>query len=110
MKHEIDILKDLKTEPPSPYFPFLYGFDKDYYQIVNKKKIAKPYCVIDYFSRGNLYYYTKIYNFLETHAKVIFKKILEAVKYCHDRNICHLDIKPENITFDNKFEPCLIDF
>ena len=110
MKHEIDILNILKKEPPSPYVPFLYGFDKDYYQIVNKKKIAKPYCVIDYFSRGNLYYYTKIYNFSETHAKVIFKKILEAVKYCHDRNICHLDIKPENITFNKTFEPCLIDF
>ena len=38
LKHEIDILKDLKTEPPSPYVPFLYGFDKDYYQILNKKK------------------------------------------------------------------------
>ena len=41
---------------------------------------------------------------------MIFKKILEAVKYCHDRNICHLDIKPENITFNKTFEPCLIDF
>ena len=110
LKHEIDILNILKTEPPSPYVPFLHGFDKDYYQIVNKKKIAKPYCVIDYFSRGNLYYYTNIYYFSETHAKVIFKKILEAVKYCHDRNICHLDIKPENITFNKTFEPCLIDF
>ena len=48
--------------------------------------------------------------FSETHAKVIFKKILEAIKYCHDRNICHLDIKPCNIMFDNDFEPVILDY
>ena len=110
LKNEIDRLEYLKEQPPSPYIPFLYGFDKDYFQIVDKKKIAKPYYVIDYFSKGNLFYYTKIHNFSEKHAKVIFKKILEAVKFCHDKNICHLDIKPENIVFDFTFGLSLIDF
>ena len=74
--------------------------------------MEKPYYVIDFFSKQNLYYYMKIKDdgFSEKHAKVIFKKILEAIKYCHDRNICHLDIKPGNIMLDNKFEPVIIDF
>ena len=110
LKNEIDKLEELKENSPSPYIPFIYGFDKNYYQIEGKNKIEKPYYVTDYYSKGNLFYYIKYHNFSETHAKVIFKKILKAVKFCHDRNICHLDIKPDNIVFDFTFGLSLIDF
>ena len=41
---------------------------------------------------------------------MIFKKIVEAIKFCHDKNICHLDLKPENIAFDFEFNLILLDF
>ena len=41
---------------------------------------------------------------------MIFKKIVERIQFCHNKNICHLDIKPANIVFDNEFEPIIIDF
>ena len=113
LKHEINILAKLKKHQEAvkcKNIPFLYAPDiNDPKEI---EKMEKPYYVIDFFSKQNLYYYMKIKDdgFSEKHAKVIFKKILEAIKYCHDRNICHLDIKPGNIMLDNKFEPVIIDF
>ena len=46
----------------------------------------------------------------ENTAKYIFKKLLFAVKYCHDRKIAHCDLKLENVIFDKKCNPKLIDF
>ena len=36
----------------------------------------------------------------EKDAKVFFKQILQAVEYCHERNVVHRDLKCENILFD----------
>ena len=59
LKNEIDILEKLNKEPRSPYIPILYCHDANYYQSVDgKNKIPKPYYVIDYYSKGNLYYYS----------------------------------------------------
>ena len=112
LKHEINILTKLKEyliKDPCKNIPLLYAPDiKDQEEI---EKMEKPYYVIDFFSKQNLFYYITIRDgFSETHAKVIFKKILEAIKYCHDRNICHLDIKPGNIMLDNKFDPVILDY
>ena len=40
----------------------------------------------------------------------MFKKIVEGVQFLHNNNICHLDLKPENIILDKDFEPIIIDF
>lgn len=46
----------------------------------------------------------------ENDAKPIFRAILQAVSYCHARNISHRDIKLENILIDTKGNVKLIDF
>ena len=107
LKNEIKILKEINpnVEHPIPFIPAVYWPDKD--ENIN----TTSYYVIDYFSHGNLLDYIENSNgFLERHAKMIFKKIVERIQFCHNKNICHLDIKPANIVFDNEFEPIIIDF
>ena len=131
LQNEIDILVELNNPPRNEYIPVLYVADKNNYKkekniieennrnIINieSKKVddlinARPYYVIDYYSCGNLFYYLKnIQNeFSEIHAKLLFKKIVLAIQFCHKRNIGHLDIKPANIVFDKDFELKIIDF
>lgn len=46
----------------------------------------------------------------ENVAKKYFKQIMEAVKYCHCKNICHRDIKCENILTDSHDNIKIADF
>ena len=46
----------------------------------------------------------------EKYGKVIFRKILEGVQACHNANICHRDLKMQNILFDEQFNPKICDF
>ena len=111
LQNEIYILDQLNQDlDPKymPYIPVLYACDKYNYQIEenieendnkniiienkNEKK-ARPYFVIDYFSRGNLFMYVTKFEVLrekdilqEKHIKLIFKKILLGVQYCHNKN------------------------
>ena len=130
LQNEIDILNKLNQDSTSENIPKLYAFDKENYQnedgkksddnnnVIINEEISKdenkvrerPYYVIDLFSKGNLFYYIYFGNFSEDHARVIFKKIVEAIKFCHEKGICHLDIKPANIMLDKNFQPIIIDF
>ena len=40
----------------------------------------------------------------------LFRKITDAVAYCHNRGILHRDLKPSNVQFDAAGEPRLLDF
>ena len=108
---EIKIYEDLNKKK-NKYIPKIY--DHGIGTVMRKKEILgkKHYLVIDHFKKGNLgYYIEKSQNgFKEKYAKIIFKKILKGIKYCHQNKICHLDIKPANILLDNNFNPKIIDF
>ena len=125
--NEIYIINELNKDSTTKNIPIIYEFDEHNYQEKEEKKSdeniinegnskednkikERPYFVIDYFSKGELYYYIADGGFLEKHARVIFKKIVEAIKFCHNKGICHLDIKPANIILDKNFEPIIIDF
>ena len=40
----------------------------------------------------------------EEESSLIIKNILSAISYLHSRNICHREIKPENIMFKNNLD------
>ena len=73
---------------------------KRQYFIIEKEKNG---CIIDHI----LY---KQSGLGELYSKVIFQKILIGFQCLHKHNICHRDIKLENILFDNDFSPKICDF
>ena len=46
----------------------------------------------------------------EFKVKRIFRQIVEGIRHCHERRICHRDIKLENILIDGSEQVRLIDF
>ena len=48
--------------------------------------------------------------FQERHAKLIFKKILNGIQAIHNANICHRDINPGTIIFNDNYIPKIYSF
>jgi serine/threonine protein kinase len=46
----------------------------------------------------------------EDEARFVFKQIVDAIKYCHHKNVVHRDIKLENLLVDEKGSIKPIDF
>ena len=115
-ENEKNILKRLsELDNNNKYVSKLIDYGKG--NVKKKDKIVdqnnlRQYLVLNYFEKGNLCYYMKNKKdgFEEIHAKILFKKILEGIQFCHKNNICHLDIKTENILLDKDFNPIIIDF
>ena len=105
-KNEITILK------------CLYNIDHSYIlqlhengKFITEDKVERLYYVVDYAEKGDLLYYIYVNKGLgERFGKFLFKKILEGIQFCHNCNICHFDIKIQNILLDDKFNPIIIDF
>ena len=105
-KHEIIILDEI-SKNDNKYLPKLY-----YHYNPPENEIKRNYFVIDYAKSGCLYNYLKkgISLSNERIKKFLFKKIVEGIKNCHKANICHLDIKVENILLDENYNPIIVDF
>ena len=112
--NEIEILQKLSNKEKK-YVPFFYESGEGFLKRENEDEsnlVKRLYLVIDYAEKGDLFYYFEkaAKGFKEKHAKVIFKKIVEDIKYCHEHNICHLDIKIGNILLNHNYEPIITDF
>jgi calcium-dependent protein kinase len=61
------------------------------------------YIATDYCSGGRLLdKVKKVGQFSEQKASTLIKSILNAIKFCHDQNIVHRDLKLDNIMFDKE--------
>ena len=83
--------------------------------IAPRAVVRKPSGVelhMDYASGGNLGEYVKKQRsgVPEAEAKRLFRQIVEAVGYLHSKDICHRDIKLENIVLDEQRNAKLVDF
>ena len=67
--------------------------------------------ITEILSGGNLFEkITTKKNFSEDEARDLISQIVDALLYMHSLSICHRDIKIENILFDKKLAPKLIDY
>ncbi|XP_035216291.1 NUAK family SNF1-like kinase 1, partial [Stegodyphus dumicola] len=73
-----------------------------------KQKIV---IVMQYASGGELYDYLGCHQTLpEDEARRIFRQIASAIYYCHKNQICHRDLKLENILLDEEGNAQIADF
>lgn len=60
----------------------------------------KAFLILEHCAGGDLYEFLSVNGAMdEAQAKVLFRKLAEAVAYVHEQGIVHLDIKPENLYF-----------
>ena len=78
---------------------------------IKDKKIVY-YQVLEYAINGELkdYVYDTKTRIPENISAKIFFQIVQGVKYLHDNNIAHCDLKPENVLLDKSFNPKISDF
>lgn len=87
IKHEIDIMKKLKH----PFITrILDTFETETHVLI----------VMEYICGDLLGFIRKRSKLTEPYAKLIFKQIIEGLKYIHSKGIVHRDIKLDNILID----------
>jgi len=108
---EIEILNVLKNDN-NPYITNIIDSGTGPIIRANKPTKTSQYIVLEYAPKGEMFnyiYFTKS-GLGERYGKVIFTKILKGVQACHNSNICHRDLKMQNILFDEQFNPKICDF
>lgn len=98
IRREIQIMSSLRH----PYIIHIYEVFE------NRDKMV---LVMEYAAGGELYDYLSKQKVLEEgEARRIFRQIAMAVYYCHKHQICHRDLKLENILLDEKGNAKIADF
>jgi serine/threonine protein kinase len=95
----------------NPYILRYIGNGNGTITLNNNINQNKPYVIYENASNNDLNFYNQSnQTFSERQAKLIFKKILEGIKAIHNSNLCHRDIKLDNILLDNDYNPKIYGF
>ena len=112
--NEVEMLNELKSRNKDKKIPYIVNLinNGDAEIIQGKSLWKKQYILLEYAEKGDLckYIETPQKGLKENHAKFIFYQILKGVKFIHDNEICHRDIKTQNILLDSNYHPKICDF
>lgn len=110
--NEVNILKIIENLNNKNIINIIYNKTGKIIDKVNKGPYLKKYIILEYASKGKLFNYLYYTNegFPEDLCRLLFYKILKAIKALHDNNIFHLDINLNNILLDEEFQPKISDF
>lgn len=79
------------------------------YEVLASK--TKIYMVLEYVHGGELFDKVSSRGKLpEKEGRRLFQQLIDGVSYCHDRGVCHRDLKLENILIDGKGNIKVSDF
>jgi calcium-dependent protein kinase len=90
LKYEIDILKNLIH----PNIVRLYEVYEDKNSIFLVTELCDGRELFDEIIARS--------RFIEQEAAIVTKQLLQAMAYCHEKNVAHRDLKPENILINYK--------
>ncbi|XP_030524844.1 calcium-dependent protein kinase 26 isoform X1 [Rhodamnia argentea] len=86
VKLEIEIMSRLSGHPNVVNLKAVYE-EEDYVHLLMELCVG-----------GELFHQLEKHgSFSEMEARVLFKQLMQVIKYCHDNGIVHRDLKPENI-------------
>ncbi|XP_022773200.1 mitogen-activated protein kinase kinase kinase 1-like [Durio zibethinus] len=97
LEHEIALLSQFEHENIVQY----YGTDKDE---------SKLYIFLELVTKGSLLNLYQRYHLRDSQVSAYTRQILHGLKYLHDRNVVHRDIKCSNILVDASGSVKLADF
>ena len=89
IKEEINILKQLDHPNIVKFYDYI-------------ETNLKIYIIMEYIKGGTLKHLIETkHSFSENEACIITEKLLSAIAYIHSKNVCHRDVKPENIMMND---------
>lgn len=97
----------------NPYIIKYISFSQGSIKLDNYVDDCKPYFLFELATKGDLSKYINCGRggFKESHCKLIFQDILNGIQVIHKANICHRDIKTQNILLDSdNFNIKICDF
>ncbi|GMI82890.1 MAPK/ERK kinase kinase 1 [Hibiscus trionum] len=97
LEHEIALLSQFEHENIVQY----YGTDKD---------DSKLYIFLELVTKGSLLNLYQRYHLRDSQVSAYTRQILHGLKYLHDRNVVHRDVKCANILVDATGSVKLVDF
>lgn len=74
------------------------------------ESIAQHFQIMDLFRKSNLLYYIQDSQLTQNQLLTYIDQILSAVEYLHLHDLCHRDIKPDNILMTDNLDVKLTDF
>jgi serine/threonine protein kinase len=107
LQNEIEKYKVLD----SPYIAKMLDHNIDGTQKEGSKIKSKSYFVLEYIPKGELYDYIILNKKLYIKvARYYFKHLIDILEELDRKNICHRDIKVDNLLLDRDFNLKLVDF